>query len=412
MPVEVAVEQAHRRAWGLVLASTARLLGDLDEAEECTQDAFVAALETWPVRGVPANPDAWLTTTARRRALDLLRRRSTLRRKLPLLLVDNEREDGTTMPADTGAVADDRLRLVFTCCHPALSRDAQVALTLRLVCGVPVSDIAAAVLTAEPTVAARITRAKKKIAAAAIPFRVPRAADLPARLDAVLTVVYLVYTLGHTAPTGTTVDDSELAERALQLARALVTLMPDEPEVRGLLGLLLLTHARRGARVGETGGLVLLEDQDRTRWDADAIREGVAWTTSAMVPAPGRFAVQAAIAACHAEARSFSATDWHRVVALHDLLLEAWPSPVVRLNRAAALAFADGPDAALAEVDALAGEPGLRGYHYLPAARADLLRRLGRTREAAEEYRRAIALCRNESEVTFLEARLVSLSTP
>jgi len=410
--VEVAVEQAHRRCWGSVLASTARLLGDLDLAQEVSQDAFVAALETWGVRGVPDNPDAWLTTTARRRALDLLRRQATLRRKLPLLVADLDDDAGAGQriePEEGGAVRDELLRLVFACCHPALSRDAQVSLTLRLVCGVPTREVAAALLVPEPTVAARITRAKKKITAAAIPYRVPRDADLPVRLDAVLGVVYLAFTLGHTAPGGERVDDAALVERAVHLARALVELMPDEPEARGLLGLVLLTHARRGARVDGQGRLVLLEQQDRSRWDAAMVADGLAWTRSAMAPRPGRFALQAAVAACHAAAPTWQDTPWREVVRLHDLLLEAWPSPVVRLNRAAALSYADGPAPALAEVDAVAGDQRLAGYHYLPAARAELLHRLGRHDEAADELARAIALCRNASELDHLTRRLASV---
>lgn len=404
-----AVEQAHRRAWGRVVASTARLLGDLDAAEECAQDAFVDALETWPARGIPRNPDAWLTTAARRRAIDRVRRAATLRRKLPLLV---EVEPEEPMAEDAGPVTDELLRLVFTCCHPALGPEARVALTLRLVCGITTPDVAAVLLVSEPTAAARITRAKKKIALASIPYRVPRPEELPARLDGVLTVVHLVGTLGHTAPGGTDVGDPALAERALHLARALVTLMPDEREARGLLGLLLLTYARRAARTDADGELVLLEDQDRTSWDADEVAEGLRWTAEAAAPRPGRFALQAAIAACHAEAPTFAATDWHHVVTLHDALLDAWPSPVVRLNRAAAVAFSQGPEAALLEVEALEGDPHLRGYHYLPAARAELLRRLGRHDEAAAAYREALALCGNETERRHLTRRLTGPAAP
>ena len=405
--VAVAVEEAHRRAWGAVLAVAARLLGDLDAAQECAQDAFVAALETWPQRGVPVSPDAWLVTAARNRALDRLRRAAALRRRLPLLI--EPEEDAMDPPGASGPVTDDLLRLVFTCCHPALSAEARVALTLRLVCGLPTASIASALLVAEPTVAARITRAKKKIAAAGIPYRIPTSDDLPGRLDGALTVVHLAYTVGHTRPSGPGLDDPGLAERALHLARALAVLLPGEREVQGLLALLLLTHARRETRTDASGRLVLLEDQDRGRWDAAAIAEGVRLAGTAMLPPPGRFALQAAIAACHARAPSMDATDWQRIVTLYDLLLQAWPTPVVRLNRAAALAFAEGPEAGLAELAALDVDPVLAGYHYLPAARADLLRRLGRVTEAARAYRDALARCDNDTEREYLAGRLAGL---
>jgi RNA polymerase sigma-70 factor (ECF subfamily) len=416
--VEGAVAQAHRQVWGQALAVAARVLGDLDEAEECAQDAFVAALETWPARGVPRNPDGWIVTATRNRAVDRLRRAVALRRRLPLLLQDpaetpegpgESGEPGEPGDGDAGAVPDDLLRLVFTCCHPALAADARVALTLRLVCGVPTAAIASVLLVAEPTVAARITRAKKKIASAGIPYRVPSATDLPERLEAALTVVHLVSTVGHTRPGGAGLDDPALAERALHLARAMAALLPDEPEVQGLLALLLLTHARRHARTDPDGRLVLLEDQDRGLWDAAEVAEGIAVARRALTPPYGRFALQAAIAACHAAAPSAARTDWRRVVRLYDLLLQAWPTPVVALNRAAAVAFADGPAAGLDELAPLDGDPALRSYHYLPAARADLLRRLGRGEEAARAYRAALVLCDNEIERDFLLRRLAAI---
>ncbi len=330
---------AHRREWAFVLAATARVAGDLDLAEECVQDAYVSALEAWSQQGVPRNPGAWLTTAARRRAIDLLRRDTTLRRKLPLLVEPDE-------PAEqegSGVIPDDRLRLVFTCCHPALAREAQVALTLRLVCGLSTAEIAQAFLVPEPTMAARVTRAKKKISAARIAYRVPEPAELPDRLDAVLTVVHLLYTTGHTAPDGDGLVRPDLVDRAVSLARMLGALMPDEPEVRGLLALILLTDARRMTRCAPDGRLLLLDEQDRSQWDRPTIDEGIRLVRGALRGCPGRFALQAAIAALHAQAPSYQATDWPKIVRLYDLLGRAWPSPVVALNRAVAVAMADGP---------------------------------------------------------------------
>ena len=297
---------AHRREWAYVLAATARVAGDLDLAEECVQDAYVSALEAWSQQGVPRNPGAWLTTAARRRAIDLLRRDTTLRRKLPLLVEPDEpaAQEGSSV------IPDDRLRLIFTCCHPALAREAQVALTLRLVCGLSTAEIAQAFLVPEPTMAARVTRAKKKISGARIAYRVPEAAELPDRLDAVLTVVHLLYTTGHTAPGGGGLVRPDLVDRAVGLARMLRALMPDEPEVRGLLALILLTDARRMTRCGPDGRLLLLDEQDRAQWDRPAIDEGIRLVRQALRGCPGRFALQAAIAALHAQAPSYPATEW------------------------------------------------------------------------------------------------------
>ena len=402
---ERAVVDAHRREWAFVLAATARVAGDLDVAEECVQDAYLAALAAWTRDGVPDKPGAWLTATAKRKALDVLRRDRVFRSKLPLLVepVATEVPDGS----DEDPVPDDRLRLVFTCCHPALAREAQVALTLRLVCGVSTGDIARAFLVSEATMAARVTRAKKKIAAARIPYRVPDTAELPERLDAVLTVLHLLYTTGHTAPTGTDLVRAELVERAVHLARMLLALMPDEPEVRGLLALLLLTDARRATRADEAGRLLVLAEQDRSRWDRAAIAEGNALVLGAFrTGRVGRYALQAAIASLHAVASSYSATDWPQIVRLYDELLRRWPSPVVALNRAVAVSMVDGPAAALAEVDALAADPRLAGYHYLPAIRADLLRRLDRPEDAAAAYRAALDLADNDAERAHLSSRL------
>ena len=402
--VAAAVADAHRREWGFVLAATARVAGSIDVAEECVQDAYGAALDAWLRDGVPTSPGAWLTTTARRRALDVLRRESTLRRKLPLLLDTGDCADPG--PATSGEeIPDDRLRLVFTCCHPALSREAQVALTLRLVCGVPTGDIAGAFLVPEPTMAARVTRAKKKISAARIPYRVPGPAQLPERLDAVLTVVHLLFTTGHTTPSGDELVRHDLVDRALDLGRMLWALMPDEAEVRGLLALMLLTDARRATRVAADGSLVLLADQDRSRWDAAAIQEGLALAASAARPAPGRFTLQAAIAGVHAAAPSWEATDWALLLDLYDALSLAWPSPVVRLNRVVAVLMVHGAAAALAEIEGLESDARLASYRYLPATKADVLVRLGRHAEATAAYTRALALAGNDAERAFLEQR-------
>jgi RNA polymerase sigma-70 factor, ECF subfamily len=307
-------------------------------------------------------------------------------------------------------IPDDRLRLVFTCCHPALAREAQVALTLRLVCGLTTTEIAQAFLVPEPTLAARVTRAKKKISAARIAYRVPGAAELPDRLDAVLTVVHLLYTTGHTAPAGENVVRDDLVERALDLARMLRSLMPDEREARGLLALLLLTDARRATRAGADGRLLLLAEQDRSRWNLGMIAEGTALVSAALRGGrPGRFALQAAIAALHAEAPSYAETDWRQIVRLYDLLLAIWPSPVVSLNRAVALALAEGPEAGLAQIQDLERDGRLAGYRYLPAAKADLLRRLGRREEAARAYRAAMALTENTAERDFLHRRIAEV---
>ncbi len=401
---ERAVADAHRREWAFVLAATARVTRDLDLAEECVQDAYLAALDAWARDGVPRNPGAWLTTTAKRKALDALRREKALRSKLPLLV---EPEGTEVDDHDGAAVPDDRLRLIFTCCHPALAREAQVALTLRLVCGVSTGDIARAFLVSEATMAARVTRAKKKISAARIAYRVPRSSELPDRLDAVLTVIHLLYTTGHTAPSGDRLVRGDLVERALDLARMLHALMPDEREVRGLLALLLVTDARRATRTDARGRLLLLEDQDRSAWDRAAIEEGHQLVVDALRGGnPGRFALQAAISALHAVAPSYDETDWPQVLTLYDELLRVWPSPVVALNRAVAVGMVRGPGVALAEVEALERDSRLAGYRYLPATKADLLRRLGRHAEAAAAYRAALDLTDNEAEQDFLAGRL------
>ena len=396
-----AVADAHRREWAAVLAATVRVTRDLDLAEECVQDAYAAALEAW-VDGVPARPGAWLTTAARHNALDAVRRTRTQQAKLHLLVE----------PPALPAVADDRLRLVFLCCHPALALEAQVALTLRLVCGVATPDVAQAFLVPEPTMAARITRAKKKIATSRIPFRMPAPNALPARLDAVLTVIHLLFTTGHTAPAGPALTRDDLAERALDLARMLRALLPREREVSGLLALLLANHARRATRTAADGRLLRLEEQYRAAWDTAAIAEADALVVRALRGGdPGRFALQAAIATLHAIAPAYDETDWPQILVLYDELLRRWPSPVVALNRAVAVAMVHGPAAGLAELEALDGDPRLSGYRYLPAAKADLLHRLGRDAEAAAAYERALALTPNETERDFLTGRLAQTIT-
>jgi RNA polymerase sigma factor (sigma-70 family) len=407
--VEGAVAEAHRREWGFVLAATVRVTRDIDAAEECVQDAYARALSSWRQNGVPAKPGAWLTTVARRRAIDLMRRRAAEQRAMPALAG----KALTVEPVESTAhgVPDDRLRLIFTCCHPALSTEAQVALTLRLLCGVTTSEVARAFLVSEATMAARITRAKKKIARAGIPFRVPPPAELAARTDAVLTVVHLLFATGHTAPAGPDLVRRDLVERALDLARMLRALLPQDAEVAGLLALLLLTDARRPARTSGDGQLVLLADQDRSAWDRAAIAEGTQLLREALAGRPpSRFGLMAAIAAVHSESPSWEATDWVEIVGLYDLLIKIWPSPVVALNRAAAIGFAHGPEAGLAALDALSTEPQLASYSYAASSRAELLRRLGRFSEARLCYEEALMLSENDVERQFLTRRLRELA--
>lgn len=402
--VEQVVAEAHRCEWSAVIAATVRVTRDLDLAEECVQEAYVAALDAWARDGVPARPGAWLTTVARRKGLDALRRAQTLRSKLPLLVEPEVFEE--SLPADP-AVRDDQLRLIFMCCHPALALEAQVALTLRLVCGVSTQDVAKSFLVSDSTMAARITRAKKKIAAAHIPFRMPEPAELPDRLVAALTVVHLLHTTGHTAPSGAVLTRDDLAQRALDLARLLRELMPDEREVRGLLALLLVNHARRTTRTDEDGRLLLLEEQDRSAWDREAIAEADRLVVEALRGGnPGRFGLQAAIAALHATAPTYADTDWDQILLLYDALLRVWPSPVVALNRAVAVAIVDGPEVALRDIEDLERAGRLAGYRYLPAIKADLLRRLDRRVEAAAAYHQALELTDNETERAFLTRRL------
>jgi RNA polymerase sigma factor (sigma-70 family) len=404
--VAAAVAQAHRRHWARVLAATAHLTRDLDLAEECTQDAYVQALQSWTQTGIPDRPGAWLIATARNRARDVRRRESVLRRTLPLLVPDE------SVGAPEEAVDDERLRLVFTCCHPALSGDAQVALTLRLVCGLSTAEVARAFLVSEPTMAARITRAKKKIAAARIPYRVPSPDQLAERVGAVLEVVHLIFTTGHTAPNGARLLRRDLVDSAISLARMLHLLMPKEAEVNALLALLLLIDARRDTRLSTGGRLLLLSDQDRTRWDTALISEGVGLLSAALRrQPPTRYAVEAAIAAVHAEAPTWQDTDWSEIVALYDVLLQLWPSPVVELNRAAAVGLRDGPQAGLDALTPLLVHPRLATYGYLSAARADFLRQLHEWTQAAEAYEEALMLIDNDVERAFLSERLGEVQT-
>jgi len=387
-----------------VVATLIAMTGDWDLAEECAQDAFARALERWPGDGVPRNPGAWLTTTARHRALDRLRRRRTGEAKhheAAMDLTTIERGD------DDSGIADDRLRLIFTCCHPALSLEAQVALTLRTLAGLTTAEIARAFLASEATMAKRLVRAKAKIRHAGIPYRVPAAHHLPDRTVAVLGVLYLLFNEGYSASSGADLIRQSLCAEAIRLARTLAELMPDEPEALGLLALLLLQDARRPARVDDAGGLVALEDQDRTRWDGAAIAEGTALLEAALRRRrPGPYQVQAAIAACHATAPDAAHTDWAQIVLLYGELSRMMPTPVVALNRAVALSMAEGPAAGLQVVDELERSGALAGYHLLPATRADLLRRLGRRAEAAAAYRKAMALAGTDAERAYLARRL------
>lgn len=410
--VGAAVDTIYRSDSRRVLATLIRLLGDFELAEEALHDAFAAAVEQWPTAGIPANPRAWLISAGRFRAIDGIRRRARFDASLVELTqrLDSSAEDATTWEGD--GIEDDRLRLIFTCCHPALVPDAQLALTLREVCGLTTEEIAHAFLTTPPTVAQRIVRAKGKIRDARIPYEVPSLSELPDRLDSVLHVIYLVFNEGYSASSGHSLTRHDLSAEAIRLGRLLVELLP-EPEAVGLLALMLLHEARRAGRTSESGELILLDEQDRTRWNREQILEGAALVERALASRRfGPYTLQAAIAAVHAEAPSAGATDWPQIVGLYDVLVRADPSAVVELNRAAAIAMRDGPAAGLVLVDRILIRGDLTDYHLAHSARADLCRRLGRNAEARVSYQRALELTRLEPERRFLERRLAELSQP
>ena len=406
-PVRVAVDEAFRTEWGRVVATLIRVTGDWDLAEECAQEAFAKALATWPRDGVPRRPGAWLTTTARNRALDKLRRGAAEANRLRELAVTTPGDEPSPEPDD---VPDDRLRLMFTCCHPALPLEAQVALTLRTLAGLTTPEIARAFLVPEPTMAQRIVRAKRKIRNARIPYRVPPAELLPERTSGVLGVLYLLFNEGYSASTGADLVRQALTAEAIRLARVVVRLLPDAPEAGGLLALMLFHDARRATRTDDAGDLVTLADQDRGRWDRALIDEGVSVLDSSLtLGRPGPYQLQAAIAACHATASRAEETDWARIARLYELVAKLNPSPVVELNRAVAVAMAEGPSAGLALADALAEGGDLAGYHLLPATRADFLRRLERIEEAVAAYREALELAPTDAERRYLTRRIEEL---
>ena len=403
------VEAVYRSESRRVLATLIRLLGDFDRAEDALHDAFRAALEQWPKDGMPANPRAWLVSAGRFKAIDAMRRRARFDALQAELAEQFETETGDIVEWDEEGMADDQLRLIFTCCHPALSPDARIALTLREVCGLTTEEIARAFLTTPSTLAQRIVRAKAKIRDARIPYQVPSQAELPDRLETVLHVIYLVFNEGYSASSGESLTRSDVSAEAIRLARLLVALLPD-PEVMGLLALMLLHESRRPARTSPQGDLILLEDQNRALWNREQIVEGLTLAERALASQRfGAYTIQAAIAAVHAKAPIAAATDWAEIAGLYDVLLQAIPSPVIDLNRAAAVAMRDGPLAGLGLIDAILARGDLADYHLAHSARADLCRRLGRTAEARASYERALGLTQQEPERRFLERRLAEL---
>jgi RNA polymerase sigma-70 factor (ECF subfamily) len=408
--IQQTISDIYRDESRRIFATLIRLLGDFDLAEDALHDAFAAAMRQWPSEGIPANPRAWLVSTGRFKAIDGIRRRARFDASLGALAGQMETETVDEIALDDEHLEDDRLRLIFTCCHPALAPEARVALTLREICGLTTEEIARAFLTAAPTLAQRIVRAKAKIRDAGIPYQVPGPAELPERLETVLQVVYLVFNEGYSASSGDSLTRADLSGEAIRLGHLLHQLLP-EPEVAGLLALMLLHESRRAARTTSDGDLILLEDQDRARWNRALIAEGVALVEAALASRRfGPYTVQAAISAVHAEATDVAATDWAQIVALYDVLLQMTPSPIVELNRAVAVAMRDGPAAGLDLVDAILERGDLAGYHLAHSARADLCRRLGRTEEARVAYERALALTQLEPERRFLARRVRELS--
>ena len=407
--VSLLVNELYRTESRRVFATLVRLVGDFDLAEDALHEAFAAASVQWPSSGVPANPRAWLVSTGRFKAIDTIRRRARFDATISEIASRLTPDDAISTISDDAELEDDRLRLIFTCCHPALAPSTQIALTLREICGLKTEEIASAFLTSAPTIAQRIVRGKSKIKAAGIPYEVPSLAELPSRLDSVLSVIYLVFNEGYSASSGASLTRADLTNEAIRVGRLLVQLLPD-PEAIGLLALMLLQESRRGARSAPNGDLILLEDQDRGLWNREQISEGLAYVEQALrSPQVGAYGVQAAIAAVHASAPASADTDWAQIVALYTLLLSIQPSPVIELNRAVAIAMSDGPEAGLKIIENLLAGDELSDYHLAHAARADMYRRLGRPAEAAVSYRRALELAKQEPEKRFLEQRLRQL---